>query len=60
MQDFSQTTSADGTKLDIKDEGHGLYALIGYVRSTGLQAYWCGCVHYLGGVSIVTLEGEGL
>ena len=53
MQDFSQTTNADGTKLDIKDEDHSLYPLIGYfchVRSTGLRAYWCGCVHYLGGV----------
>ena len=46
----------------MKDEGHGLYPLIGYschIRSTGLRAYWCGCVHYLGGVSIVTLELEG-
>ena len=29
MQDFSQTTSADGTKLDLKDEDHGLYVLMG-------------------------------
>ena len=29
MQDFSQPTNADGTKLDIKDEDHGLYALMG-------------------------------
>ena len=45
--------TADDTKLD-KDEGHGLYPLIGYfshVRLTGLWAYCCGYVHYLGGVS---------
>ena len=50
MQDFSQTTNADVTKLDMKDEGHSLYSLIDYfchVRSTGLR----GSVHYLGGIS---------
>ena len=62
MQDFSQTINADGTTLDMKGEGHGLYALMGcfcHVRSTGLRAYWCGCVHYLGGISMVTLQLEG-
>ena len=29
-QDFSQMTTADDTKLDMKDEGHGLYPLMGY------------------------------
>ena len=33
MQDFSQTTNADGTKLDMKDEDHSLYALMG--------CFWC-------------------
>ena len=28
MQDFSQATNADGTKLDIKDKDHGLCALM--------------------------------
>ena len=28
MQDFSQTTSADGNKFDMKDEDRGLYALM--------------------------------
>ena len=44
MQDFSQMTNADGTELDMKDEDHGLYALMGYfvvygVRSTVSVAY---------------------
>ena len=29
-QHFSQTTTADDTKLDMKDEGHGLYPLMCY------------------------------
>ena len=28
MQDFSQSTNAEGTKLDMKDKDHGLYALM--------------------------------
>ena len=36
MQDFSQTTNADGTKLDMRDDDHSLYALMGCfcIRST--------------------------
>ena len=41
-KDFSQIATADDTKLDMKDEGHGLYPLIGYFRlaygHTGVDA----------------------
>ena len=40
MQDFLQTTNADGTKLDLKDEDHGLYALMGcFYGIDGKRAY---------------------
>ena len=40
MQDFLQTTNADGTKLDMKDEDHGLNALMACLYGVdGKRAY---------------------
>ena len=52
--------TGDDTKLNMKDEDHGLYPQIGnfcHVRSTGLLVWMCALLQR--GVSIVTLELEG-
>ena len=63
MLPISQTITADDTNLDMKDEGHGFYPLMGYfchVRSRDLLvwmlALFRGCLQ--GGISIVTLKLE--